>query len=204
MRLHELLGTEKDISTVVAHHLNAASMLRLAMACKDCQTCVNQSETVYACVMRTFPGIRRVPKGRECKYYWRTLERYFSKNPDNLNPDKLWQRMPNFELVTLMIGNSIIGDPPDTSDDEESTEDRVPMGIKVADLLSYIPNEFRTLDRRMNVIRCAYDWKKVVTSEEGDITYRMDAKDLLDTIAYRAKHWFIWEDLGVCSMIGVQ
>lgn len=198
MRLHELLGTEKDISTVVAHHLNASSLLRLAMACKDCQTCVNQSETVYACVMRTFPRIRRVPKGRECKYYWRTLKAYFSKNPENL-----LKTMPHFELITL-IGNSITYDFPDTSDDEEVTEDRVPMGIKVADLLSKLQTEFRTFVGRRNVIRCAYDWKKVVTAGEDVITYRMDAAKLLDSVAFRAKYCFIWEDRDLWAWVGVQ
>ena len=199
MRLHELLVNKEDISAMIAYHIDAASLLRLAMACKDTWACVHQSETVYACVMRTLPRIRRVPKGRECKYYWSTLKRYFSKNPDFLGVIR-----PHSELK-IFIGCSILSlDPRDTSDDEESSIDRVPMGIKVSELLSTLKDQFWTLAGRRNVIRCAYDWKKALTAEEDVITYRLDAKELLDTIAYRAEHCFIWEDLECFGLIGVQ
>lgn len=189
---------EKDISTIIAHHLDAASLLRLTMACKDSQQSVNQSEIVYACVLRTFTGIRLVPKGKECRYYWSTLNMFFS----NPRPGHLFQIMPYFELITL-IGNSITYDPPNTSDDDESGQDTVPMRIKVSDLFSKIQSQFRTLAGRRNVIKCAGDWKKVVAVGEDAITYRHDAEKLLDTIVFKAKRCFICDDVERLGWIGV-
>ena len=197
MRLHELLVNAKDICTMVARHLDAESLFRLTMACKDSQKCVNQSEIVYACVLRTFPGIRNVPKGRECGYYWSAFEMYFSKTPSCFV-----EIMPHFELVTL-IGISIKCDQLNTSDDDESGQDTVPMRIKVSVLLSDIQSQFRSLAGRRNIIKCAGDWRALVDLGESAIAYRYDACKLLDRIAYLAEHVFLWHDLQLMALIEV-
>jgi hypothetical protein len=196
MRLDELLANANDLSSMVAQHLDAASLCRLSMASKGFQKSVDQSEVLYACVLRTFPGIRGVPKGRESEYYWSVLRLYYSKNPNFLG-----RIIPHFELVTF-IGISIRYDEPGSDeDDDDEGEDKVEIGIKVAGLLSDIRSQFGTLVGRRNIIKCVCDWKAVVAMDEDALTYRYDAEKLLDRISHLAKHSFRWHDGGEFAWI---
>jgi hypothetical protein len=194
MRLDELLANANDIPSIISQHLDAASLFRLRMASKDFQKSVNQSEVLYACVLRTFPGIRGVPKGMESTYYWSAFRLYYSKNPNFLG-----RIIPHFELVTL-IGISIKYDEPDSDEDVEG-EDKVGMGIKVAGLLSDIRSQFGTLVGRRNIIKCVCDWK-ALAGGEYTLTYRYDAEKLLDRISHLAKHSFRWHDGREFAWIG--
>jgi hypothetical protein len=193
MRLDKLLANANDISLMVAQHLDAASLFRLSIASKDFQKIVNQSEVLYACVLRTFTGIRGVPKGRDSKYYWSVIRLYYSKNPNFLG-----RIIPHFELVTF-IGISIKYDEPDSDEDVEG-EDKVGMEIKVAGLLSDIRSQFGTLVGRRDIIKCVCDWKALVGDEDA-LTYRYDAEKLLDRISHLAKHSFRWHDGGELAWI---
>ena len=198
-QLDELLANANDISSMVAQHLDAVSLFRLSIASKEFQKSVDQSEVqvLYARVLRTFPGIRGVPKGRESKYYWSAFRLYYSKNPNFLG-----RIMPHFELVTF-IGISIKFDEPDSSDEDDSAKDIVGMGIKVSGLLSGIRSQFRTLVGRRNIIKCVCDWKAVVAVSEDAFSYRYDTKKLLDRISHIAKHVFEWHDVVFYAYIGV-
>ena len=195
MRLDELLTNTKDITSMIVQHLDAASLCRLSMASKASQKSLDQSEVLYACVLRTFPEIRDVPKGRQSKYYRFAFRIYYSQN--SVFFDKI---MPHFELVTF-IGISIRYDEPGSDEEDDEGEDKVEMGIKIAGLLSDIRTQFRTLVGRRNIIKCVHEWKAVVAMDEDAFSYRYDAEKMLDRISHLAKHFFRWQDGGPLGWI---
>jgi hypothetical protein len=197
MRLDALLANAKDIASMIAQHLDAASLCRLSMTSKDSQKSLDQSEVLFACVLRTFPGIRGVPKGRESKYYWYAFRLYYSKNPGF--PGII---MPHFQLVTL-IGISIKFDERDSSDEDDSDQEKVRMGVKVSDLLESIQSQLYTLVGRRNIMKCVSDWKAVVAVGGDSFSYRHDAEKLLDRISNTAKNIFRWNDAQVVGYVGL-
>ena len=193
MRLDELLANTKDISWMVAQHLDAAALFRLSMASKDSRKCVHQSEVLYACVLRTFPGITGVPKGMGCGYYAESFKGYYF-NEENFS-------MPYLEVVTL-IGISIKHDlgSYESSDDEDVT----PMSLKVSVLLREIKVLFTFSSGRKKILKGVREWKAVYEDDFAHHFYfHDDASEILNRIKKIAKRKFVWEDRGAYGRVGI-
>ena len=95
MRLEVLLSNTKDISALVAQHLDAAALVRFGIASKDLRDCMLQSKILYACALRMFPGIRDFPMERNSHFYLKTFFWYFRTHVFDFTKS-------HFELVMLL------------------------------------------------------------------------------------------------------
>ena len=188
MRLDQLLVNANDLFSMVVHNLDAVALSRLSAVCRDIRKCSKQSEVWRACLLRTFPGIRGVPTGKESKVYEDALQFYFG-------PRWLGRGYPYLELVTL-VGMNIQHTPQNTGffGGDDTAVDAIPMKNKIRGLFSRLGGEFWHSRSRKNIIKSVNEWKSLAASDDGYFSYRYDVVEMLDRIAYIAEHNFQWYD----------
>ncbi len=178
------------MSSMVAQHLDAAALFRLGMASKDSRKCVHQSEVLYACVLRTFPGITGVPKGMGSGYYAEAFARYFHHDHDG-NP---------YLAVVTLIGICI----KDDADEDllDFGETATPMGPRISAFLKETEYLFRSSFGRKIIMKCVRDWKATYVDDDS-FSCRDDAWKILNRIIKIAKRKFVWEDRREFGRVGI-